>query len=86
MKINSNYVIKKVLDCDVIININSNTDDIIKINNTSKDICDCVNKNMTIDEIVDFLSNKYDVETSTLKKDVEEFIKEMIHKGIFIDD
>lgn len=86
MKINNNYVIKKVLDSDVLININSNTDDIIKLNKTSKDICDCVSKNMNIEEIVDYLLDKYDVEKDILKNDVDYFMKEMIHKGIFIDD
>lgn len=86
MKINNNYVIKKVLDSDVIINIKSNTDDIIKLNKTSKDICDCVLNNMKIEEIVNYLLDKYDVDIDVAKKDVDNFVNEMIHKGIFIDE
>lgn len=86
MRLNKNYVIKHVLDSDVLIDINSSFEGIIKLNKTSKDICLCVKKNMTTAEIIDELSKKYDVDIDLLNKDVNDFVNEMIKKGIFIND
>lgn len=86
MKLNKNYIIKHVLDSDVLININSNFDGIIKLNKTSKDICLYVQKNMKVDEIIKELSKKYDIDIHILEKDVNDFINDMIKKGIFIND
>lgn len=86
MKLNKNYIIKHVLDSDVLININSNFDGIIKLNKTSKDICLYVQNNMKVDEIIKELSKKYDIDIHILEKDVNDFINDMIKKGIFIND
>lgn len=86
MKLNKSYVLKHVLDSDVLIDLNSDFEGIIKLNKTSKDICECVIKHMKKDEIVNTLSLKYDINIGTLKKDIYEFIDKMVKKGIFIDD
>lgn len=86
MKLNKSYVIKHVLDSDVLIDISSNYEGIIKLNKTSKDICLYVQKNMSVEEIINELSKKYDVDINILKKDVNDFVNEMIKKGIFIND
>lgn len=86
MKLNKSYEIKHVLDSDVLIDISSNYEGIIKLNKTSKDICLYVQKNMSVEEIINELSNKYDVDINILKKDVNDFVNEMIKKGIFIND
>lgn len=86
MKLKSNYVIKQVLDSNLLIDINSNFDGVIKLNKTSKIICECIQKNMKVSEIVDELSKKYNVDKKVLEKDVNEFINKMLSKGIFIND
>lgn len=82
MKINKNYVIKHVLDSDILIDIKSNFNSVIKLNKTSKQICELINKGLNRQQIINELVNKYDIDKDTLKKDVNKFIDEMIDKGI----
>lgn len=86
MKINSNYVIKNVLDSYILVDIKSNFDGVIKLNKTSKDICELINEGLNRKEIINKLFDKYNIDLNTLEKDVNEFIDEMLNKGIFIDE
>ena len=85
MRINDEYVLKNVFNSYILMNVKTGLDSVIKLNKTSKDIFDCVLKEMEYDEIIKYMFNKYDVEESTLKKDIDEYIKDMIDKGIFVD-
>ena len=86
MKLNDNLVIKNVLDSDLLIDIKSNFDGVIKLNKTSKDIFELVNDGLNREEIIEKLFNKYDINKDELSKDINEFIDEMLKKGIFIDE
>lgn len=86
MKINSNYVIKNVLDSYILVDIKSNFDGVIKLNKTSKDICELINEGLNRKEIINKLFDKYNIDLNTLEKNVNEFIDEMLNKGIFIDE
>ena len=86
MKINSNYVIKDVLDSYILVDIKSNFDGVIKLNKTSKDICELVNEGFNRKEIINKLFDKYNIDIKILEKDVNEFIDEMLNKGIFINE
>ena len=82
MKLNSNYLIKNVLDSDILIDLKSNFNGVIKLNKTSKDIINLVIKGYDRQRIIDELTNKYNVDKETLTNDVNSFINEMINKGI----
>lgn len=83
MKLNSEYILKNALDSDILVNKND-SNFIIKLNNTSKDIIDFVNDGKNRDEIVELLIHKYSIDKETIKKDVDDFIKTMLEKNIFI--
>lgn len=86
MKINKDYVYKHVLDSDILIDLKSNINGVIKLNKTSLDIYELVSKNYNKEEIINYLLNKYDSDINTITKDVDNFISDMIDKGIFIDE
>ena len=86
MKLKSDYVIKNVLDSYLLIDIKSNFDGVIKLNKTSKDICELVSKGFNRQEIVNALFNKYETNKDELSRDINEFIDDMLKKGIFIDE
>lgn len=86
MKVNKNYVLKHLLDADLLININDEISGVIKLNKTSKDIYSYINDGLNKEEVIEKLSNEYDIDLETLKKDVDEFINEMIQRGIFINE
>lgn len=86
MQINKDYIVKEVLGSKVLINLNNDDEIIIKLNDTSFDIYDLLTKNSSKEEIINYLINKYDVDINTLENDYDELIKEMIHKGILINE
>lgn len=85
MKLNSKYVVKNVLDSDILIDIGSIVNSVIKLNKTSKDVVELVIKGLNREAIVDSLYEKYNVDMKTLNNDINSFIDEMLNKGIFID-
>lgn len=86
MKLSKNYIIKHILDSDILVDVKSNFNGVIKLNKTSIDIIDCINMGMSINEIIDYLDNKYDIDRETLINDTNEFINDCLNKGIFIND
>lgn len=86
MKLNKNYIVKNVLDSDILVDIKSNFNGVIKLNKTSKDIIELTEKGYNRQQIIDELFNKYDVDKESLIKDVDSFINKMLEKGIFIDE
>lgn len=86
MRLSNDYVIKHILDSDILIDIKSNFNGVIKLNKTSLDIINCVNKGMNTSEIVNFLNDKYNIDKAVLINDVIEFINDCLNKGIFIND
>lgn len=85
MIISDKYVLKHVLDSDILVDIKSNFNGVIKLNKTSKEIYEFIKEGKNIEEIVDILSKKYDVDKSVVSKDVNEVVEEMLKKGIFIN-
>lgn len=86
MKLNKDYIVKEVLGSKVLINLNNDSESIIKLNDTSFDIYNLLITNSSKEEIINNLLNKYDVDINTLEKDYDELIKEMINKGIIINE
>lgn len=85
MIISDKFVLKHVLDSDILVDIKSNFNGVIKLNKTSKEIYEYVQDGKSIEEIIDILSNKYNIDKTIVTKDVNEFVEEMLKKGIFIN-
>ena len=85
MKTNDKFVLKHVLDADILVDIESNFNGVYKLNETSKKIYEYINDGKNINEIIDNLSKEYGVDKTIISRDVSEFVEEMIKKGIFIN-
>lgn len=85
MKTNDKFVLKHVLDADILVDIESNFNGVYKLNETSKKIYEYINDGKNINEIIDNLSKEYGVDKTIISRDVGEFVEEMIKKGIFIN-
>lgn len=65
----------------IIINLRNGT--ISKLNSTGKIIWTNIS-NKSIDEIVDVISEKYEVEREEIKKDVQEYFDKLLHNQLII--
>lgn len=86
MKLSENYLVKHVLDSDILVDIKNNFSGVIKLNKTAVDTIECINKGMDTNQIIDYLIDKYDIDKQTLSNDVNCFINDCINKGIIIDE
>lgn len=82
MKINKNFVCKRVLDNDILIDIKNNNKTVYKLNNTSKYIYDLIQSDYSLEDIINDVKYKYNIDLVTASKDVTEFIDELIRLGI----
>ena len=58
----------------------------ISINYTSYCILDLIKKGKTSFEIIQFMKEKYNIDTSIIEKDYNEFVNSMISIGILINE
>lgn len=82
MKINKNFVCKHVLDNDILIDIKNNNKTVYKLNSTSKYIYDLIQNDYSLEDIINDIKYKYNIDLVTASKDVTEFIDELIRLGI----
>lgn len=82
MKINKNFVCKHVLDNDILIDIKNNNKTVYKLNSTSKYIYDLIQNDYSLEDIINDVKYKYNIDLVTASKDVTEFIDELIRLGI----
>lgn len=85
MKINKNSVCKHVLDNDILIDIKNNNKTVYKLNSTSKYIYDLIQNDYSLEDIINDVKYKYNIDLVTASKDVTEFIDELIRLGIVIE-
>lgn len=85
MKINKNFVCKHVLDNDILIDIKNNNKTVYKLNSTSKYIYDLIQNDYSLEDIINDVKYKYNIDLVTASKDVTEFIDELIKLGIVKD-
>ena len=86
MKVNKDFVVSEILGNCVLINVQKKFKSIMKLNKTAKEVYDLLLEDKTIDEIINFLNNKYNVDKTIIEKDVNEVINKMLIKGILIDE
>lgn len=82
MKLNRNYICKKVLDNDILIDIKNNNKVIYKLNETSKYIFDLIKDGETLEDIINDVKYKYNIDLVTASKDVTEFVDKLIKLGV----
>ena len=85
MRINDGFICKRVLDNDILIDINNDSKAIYKLNETSKYIYDLVKENKTLDEIINSVKDKYNIDIQIAKQDVTEFINKLKELKVIID-
>lgn len=86
MKLNiSKNVDITLIDEEAIIT-NLNNGQFISINYTSYYILDLIKKGKTSFEIIQFMKEKYNIDTSIIEKDYNEFVNSMISIGILINE
>lgn len=82
MKLNKNFVCKKVLDNDILIDIKNNNKVIYKLNETSKYIFELIKDGYTLEEIINEVKINFNIDLVTASKDVTEFIDKLEQLGI----
>ena len=85
MKLNSNFVIKEVLGNYILIDLSDEFKNVIKLNETSKYIVECVQQNLSKEEIIDKMSKEYKVEKEILSNDINELINNLKKLNIIND-
>lgn len=77
MKVNKNYICKRVLDNDILIDIKNNSKVVYKLNETSKYIFDLIVDGETLEEIINDVKVRYNIDLVTASRDVTEFIDKL---------
>ena len=85
MKIKDQYILKKIAGKNIVVPIKEeavNFNGIITLNETSTFLFEKLKNEITIDELVSLMVNRYDVEEKIARKDIIEFIDILTKKGL----
>lgn len=88
MKLKDGVVITSVNNTYVLVDTSSNDkrfNGIIKLNDTGKAMCDFLNEELSFEELVNKMLEKYDVEKDILEKDINNTLEKLKEKNIVID-
>ena len=77
MKIKDNYIAKRVLDNDIVIDITGATKNLIKLNETAAFMFEKLKEGISLEELTKALTNEYEVDLDTASKDVNEFVEQL---------
>ena len=80
MKVKEGFIVKKVIDDYVVVPVGDNFMDfssIIDLNETGAFLWQCMENDITEDELVNLLSKEYEVDASEVKDDVADFIESL---------
>lgn len=86
MKVNKNFICKHVLDNDILIDIKNNSKVVYKLNETSKYIFDLIVDGETLEEIINDVKARYNIDLFTASKDVMEFINKLEQLKVIKND
>ena len=84
MKIKDGFVIRKVMDNYVVIAVGEasrNFQGMVKLNETAATIWGYIAEGKELDEITALMLEKYDVEESILRADIEKILKTLEQQG-----
>ena len=86
MKVNKNFICKHVLDNDILIDIKNNSKVVYKLNETSKYIFDLIVDGETLEEIINDVKARYNIDLVTASKDVMEFVNKLEQLKVIKND
>ncbi len=89
MKINENFILKKIAGSTVVIPVGEAANEIhgmITLNETAELIWEAIVGGCGYDEILSKLKNEYNADESVLKEDLDAFLNKMKEKHILLDD
>ena len=84
MKIKEGFVVRKVMGNNVVIATGAQSNKfhgMVKLNDTAAEIWGYIADGLDIDAIVDKMREKYDVDESLLRADVEKTVNTLIDQG-----
>ena len=87
MRVKEGFVIRDIMGQTVVIPTGKASEEftgMVKLNDTGRDIWEAVSGGMTEEEIIDMISEKYEVSKENSKSDVKKFISNMEAKGFFV--
>ena len=73
------------IDSEVIL-LDTQTQEYFSLNGVGKDIVELLSKNLSKDEIIEELSNIYEVDKPQIEKDLLNFLKALEEKGLITID
>jgi hypothetical protein len=73
------------IDSEVIL-LDTQTQEYFSLNGVGKDIVELLSKNLSKDEIIEELSNIYEVDKPQIEKDLLNFLKALEKKGLIVID
>lgn len=73
------------IDSEVIL-LDTQTQEYFSLNGVGKDIVELLSKNLSKDEIIEELSNIYEVDNPQIEKDLLNFLKALEKKGLIVID
>ena len=79
-EVKEGFIVKKVIDDYVVVPVGDNFMDfssIINLNETGAFLWQCMENDITEDELVNLLSKEYEVDASEVKDDVADFIESL---------
>lgn len=89
MKIKEGFVKKPIMDDIVVVPTGQaaeNFEGLIKLNETASLIWDEIDAGKDVEQIIETMTEKYDVSYDEAKEDVNTIIDQMKEKGFFIDE
>jgi len=85
MKVKDTYLLQRVMDQNIVININGEFNGILELNDTSACIWNAISEGCSMEEAAIRLTVIYDVPKETALNSVTQFCREMVEHGFFED-
>ena len=77
MKIKSNFIIKHILNSDVVIDVTGGSKSIIKLNETASFMFNLLKQGIGKQELISKMLENYDADRELIEKDVDDFINKL---------
>ena len=88
MKLKSEFVLRKFSDKFIAVSVNDSADDnnvLISMNSSGAFVFELLQNEITYDEVINRLTDKYDIDISTANADFDEFL-ENVRKAGMLDE
>lgn len=77
MKVMSNYIVKHVLDNEIIIDVSGDSKSIIRLNETASFMFALLKDGISKEGLIEKMLENYEAEKELIEKDVDEFINKL---------